>query len=84
MTADTFRYWARKYVASPTNMQYSELAKSERVIVRGYLLRLQGGVCGICRRSAKMMDLDHDHVNGLVRGVLCHSCNVRLGHLKIV
>lgn len=26
--------------------------------------------------------IDHDHKNGTVRGVLCHLCNVLIGHAR--
>jgi hypothetical protein len=52
------------------------------------LLVSQGGVCAICgsessgRDSAKHLDVDHDHDTGRVRGLLCHHCNVGMGHFK--
>jgi hypothetical protein len=45
------------------------------------LIESQGGVCAICQyRPAK--HVDHDHVTGVVRGVLCFPCNAALGHFK--
>ncbi len=41
----------------------------------------QGGVCAICRRRPAV-HVDHDHVFGGVRGVLCFACNVALGQLQ--
>lgn len=47
------------------------------------LLKRQGGVCGICKRPltypAKTTCVDHSHETGKVRGILCTSCNFRLG-----
>jgi hypothetical protein len=45
------------------------------------LLDRQGGVCGICKRQPEhtFLSVDHDHVTGLVRGLLCQPCNVALG-----
>ncbi len=53
------------------------------------MLVSQGGRCAICRceptqihqKSGKVRDLavDHDHVTGLVRSLLCTDCNTMLG-----
>lgn len=41
----------------------------------------QSGVCAICLRpSIRVMDIDHDHATGKVRGLLCHSCNLGIGY----
>lgn len=44
----------------------------------------QGGVCACCQNPPKpgaRLYVDHDHVTGQVRGLLCHLCNVGIGHL---
>lgn len=44
----------------------------------------QGGVCYVCRRQppeGQVLRVDHDHVTGQVRRLLCHNCNVSLGLL---
>ena len=40
-----------------------------------------GGRCAICGHdeSNGRLILDHDHVSGHIRGVLCHPCNLILG-----
>lgn len=48
------------------------------------LLVSQGGVCGICKCPPHesrygCLAVDHDHVTGLVRGLLCDQCNTGLG-----
>ena len=42
------------------------------------MLSDQGGVCGICAKHPKRICVDHDHATGLVRGILCHHCNIKL------
>lgn len=42
------------------------------------LSRSQGNACAICSRPRKLV-VDHCHITGRVRGLLCRSCNSALG-----
>ncbi len=45
------------------------------------MLNEQQGRCAICQNLAKgKLVIDHDHSSGEVRGLLCPSCNLGLGH----
>jgi hypothetical protein len=48
------------------------------------LLLKQGGCCAICRTNApggkRNWQVDHSHSAGHIRGLLCHNCNLLLGH----
>jgi hypothetical protein len=49
----------------------------------------QNGVCAICQRKdnskrkgkTRRLCVDHCHKTGVVRGLLCSSCNTAIGHL---
>ena len=43
----------------------------------------QNNLCAICNKpSDKTLHIDHDHVTGRVRGLLCHTCNTGIGMLQ--
>lgn len=49
------------------------------------LMVKQGESCAICRRAFSpelQPHVDHCHQSDTVRGVLCRSCNLGLGHFK--
>ncbi|MGA5552643.1 endonuclease domain-containing protein [Streptomyces pseudogriseolus] len=39
----------------------------------------QAGRCAVCESTVQELVTDHDHGTGLVRGLLCRSCNTREG-----
>lgn len=44
----------------------------------------QGGVCAICTKPITIENchIDHCHNMKVVRGLLCHSCNIGIGNLQ--
>jgi hypothetical protein len=67
----------------------SHLKRRYRITAADFdtLLAAQGGRCAICGTDQAggrdgVFNVDHDHVSGRVRGLLCRSCNVGIGHLQ--
>ena len=60
------------------------LGKRDYLTVYNDLLEQQGGVCGICGKKPgkRRMDIDHDHETLEIRGLLCWSCNYKLGFVE--
>lgn len=59
-------------------------ARKARQLKRDYGITLEereamGNTCAICGREENP-SVDHDHQTGQVRGILCRSCNLALGH----
>lgn len=54
------------------------------------MLLSQNGLCAICDKvetfkfkgEIKNLCIDHNHETGEVRGLLCHKCNLGIGHLE--
>lgn len=45
-----------------------------------YLVVVQRGQCAICgKEDGDRLHVDHDHLSGTVRGLLCGSCNRAMG-----
>lgn len=60
------------------------LRKTYNISVDEYenMLNAQGGGCAICKAKANDGDslhVDHNHISGLVRSLLCQTCNMGLG-----
>lgn len=58
-----------------------QMKSKDLPIIRKQILGLQEGRCPICKNTINDPCLDHEHKkrikgSGLVRGVLCRSCNV--------
>jgi hypothetical protein len=50
------------------------------------LFAKQGGLCALCDQAlidggSTHLNVDHDHETGVVRGLLCHRCNIIIGFL---
>ncbi len=62
------------------------LKTSEVALVRTKLLINQGRKCALCGQTMKASDacLDHDHVSGAIRAVLCRNCNRGEGKVRTV
>lgn len=45
------------------------------------MIEAQYGVCAVCQERPAA-HVDHDHRTGQIRGVLCFSCNVAIGHFR--
>ena len=46
------------------------------------MYEVHGGKCAMCERGFAVLDVDHDHKTGRVRGLLCRGCNTLLGHVE--
>ena len=47
------------------------------------MLLSQNGLCKICgEKPDTILCVDHCHKNKKVRGLLCNSCNLGIGHLR--
>lgn len=51
------------------------------------LYQAQGGCCTICNKPQddleKALAADHNHETGIVRGLLCPPCNLRVGVFEV-
>jgi Recombination endonuclease VII len=86
---EKMRRWHEKYRADNPGMKRIQALKARYgLTVERYdgMYQKQEGRCAICGTHAselrKGLVVDHDHATGVVRALLCYSCNFAVGHLK--
>jgi hypothetical protein len=90
--ANVSSYKEKKRKYNELNKEAISISRRERHLRLTYnltideyenLLKSQNSECGICKEPfTKRPHIDHDHVTGKVRGLLCGDCNVALGGFK--
>lgn len=76
-------YDKKRYWKNPQKERERHLIRKYGLDLAGYerLFVKQDGACAVCgKRQKRAFDVDHDHVTGVVRGLLCTSCNRMIGH----
>lgn len=76
---DAFRAAGKKKVSD----RKSHLKRKYGLTLEAFddLLASQGGGCAICGKP-DVDNVDHDHVTGGVRGILCWNCNIAIGQFE--
>ena len=68
------------------SIHYDRLTSEQRKAARTQLFIKQDGCCAICGQAEKdlsrQLSLDHCHIRGHIRGLLCGQCNTLLGFAK--
>jgi hypothetical protein len=78
----------RHTVTPKEKARNARLLKVYGITIADYnsMLAQQGGVCYICKKpppEGRNFNVDHDHVSGKIRGILCPYCNrYRVGRQK--
>lgn len=79
-------YIKKNYIKVSLALKKNSLKRIFNLTIDDYnkILKKQGGVCAICRNkeNGKVLSVDHNHITGKVRGLLCMNCNTILGKLK--
>jgi len=76
---------SRRYAARHPEAVHSAWLKTKYGITLddyNALSEKQDGVCAICGERESTLHVDHNHITGVVRGLLCGNCNRALGMMK--
>ena len=77
-------YYLKNKVRINENSRRNHLRKAFGITPEEYdrLITEQNGLCGICGEPMARVCIDHCHSSGKIRKMLCHNCNVLLGHAR--
>lgn len=85
LNSDKLKESCRKYYRKNRRKKLDKTRKQKYGITpEAYALmhQQQGGVCAICKRTCtcgRSLAVDHNHVTGAIRGLLCSRCNRGIG-----
>lgn len=76
-------YLRTKGKTTPEQQRKADLKCKYGLTMEDYnhFLEVQNGCCGICQCELIKPYVDHNHVTGKVRGLLCQKCNSGIGLL---
>ena|SRR5208337_2750656 len=86
-TKNSIPYYGRCKPCNTQRVKDRRLLRVFNLTVGDYekLLAYQGGVCAICKKppaEGKRLAVDHSHKTGLIRGLLCNTCNQIIGYFQ--
>jgi len=72
----------QKRIYNPEKRKKNQLKRDYGITLEIYkeMFNKQNGRCAICKNEFKTLCVDHDHLTGKIRGLLCHKCNLILGY----
>lgn len=74
-------FYKKRYAKHKAQPDFAERrAREQRRRKYGFEIA-PSGLCQICGERPAT-DLDHDHKTGVIRGFLCHGCNLVLGYVE--
>lgn len=83
----TTKKWRERILESMSEVQRKRqikdwgLRKRYNISIEEYeiICKKQKGLCAICNKEPKVLNVDHDHKTGKNRELLCNKCNMGLG-----
>ncbi len=82
-----FRVRGKDYICDPCQTEKHNEWRYPKMYGISYetykeMVEVRAGHCDICKRiPAGKLHVDHDHTTGVVRGLLCGTCNRGIGSL---
>lgn len=76
-------YHKKIYAINAAKVRERHLIRKYSITQADYeaMFYYQNGACAICdKKQTRPFDVDHCHITGRVRGLLCTNCNRMLGH----
>ena len=83
----TKRRVKKRHEENPQRTRNNDLKRNYGITLEDHsrMFESQGGVCAVCKKPGdgrwSQLCVDHDHVTGKVRELLCRRCNMILGQV---